>query len=412
MALILAIVVAVPFYLAAANPGFKRLGGSVVHFSDFEMLRTPAERHAHCKARVIDARDPDFMAQFQADVKKPALIINLIDTWPALKTWSAEQFKQTVDARFDSGMTAKPWNFTELHNPHCDDQEACLPWLDGFSRQQKHLMGQLFNAHNKAEYFELMNHVVKIDDDVRVFDTPNAILFNTQVDEEVALFEAPLPKALESASVDRHVAFGAYGTSHGFHRHNEAIQGQIVGYKSWYVLPRDVYTRPVDKTLGPAPGGFRFEESSKQANSICGFQPQDEVVKEELVTCVQGPGELMYVPSQWWHGTCNLDEFSAAAGMGLSWRKAGVVPDGSNVTFTNNGEEALDAYVIHKEDGFEQFLGRIEPKASVKQPTHDGHLYRFKNPETRAVVEKRTNCDDGDPDFSMDILQLSPTDPL
>ena len=268
-------------------------------FSVDEHERNTVARHARCDFEVLDARDKDFQARLDSTLTSPMLIINLIDDWRALKDWkSPTWYKQLVKAweqRMQSPMAVYPWNLTALTPTNGKPADA-------------------------ASYFEMWN--ARGDNGLLLEPNNNALIFEVGVSEQQLKYDAPTPEILSSASSGdaRHLAFGALGTGHGFHRHNEAWQAQVVGYKSWYMLPGHMHSQPHDETVAPAPFGFPHEDSLKNANTVCGYKPSIQKVKKHIHFCVQGPSEVVYIPNSWWHATCSLDDYTVAAGGGLWWK--------------------------------------------------------------------------------------------
>lgn len=81
---------------------------------------------------------------------------------------------------------------------------------------------------------------------------------------------------------------GVEPANHGF-----AWIGLVAGAKLWYVSP---------------PTSERFGAPS------CADRASIEVLGGEVTHCLQRPGEVMVVPTAWWHATCNLGEFTLGVG--------------------------------------------------------------------------------------------------
>jgi hypothetical protein len=81
------------------------------------------------------------------------------------------------------------------------------------------------------------------------------------------------------------LCLGREGFGIGFHRHNAAMFLLAIGRKKWYMGPQSTE----DDT--PTHPGFYTHKSSHK--------------------CIQHPGEILYVPDQWYHEIFNLDVFTA-----------------------------------------------------------------------------------------------------
>eukprot|EP00747_Dinoflagellata_sp_TGD_P170316 gnl/TRDRNA2_/TRDRNA2_201570_c0_seq1.p1 gnl/TRDRNA2_/TRDRNA2_201570_c0~~gnl/TRDRNA2_/TRDRNA2_201570_c0_seq1.p1 ORF type:complete len:482 (+),score=30.33 gnl/TRDRNA2_/TRDRNA2_201570_c0_seq1:120-1448(+) len=337
----------------------QRPGGTPVTFSAKELQRAEAERHAACGVQVMDANEPGFGLKFFSDLGTPKLVKNLIHAWPALQKWTPAWFEeQFVQEEHGPAWFIRPWNLSDAQNPHCGNE---CSWI--FPRDPDHAGISGYFRHWNARDAE------------GIFMEPNGVIFSPQHPD---LSEAPMPELFIPMLRDdyftvrqRHVAFAALGTSHGFHRHNEAWQAQVVGYKSWYLLPDHLYTHPVDETTTGPPFGFPHEEPLQLANTLCGYTPEEDKVHAHLSFCVQGPGEVMYVPRNWWHGTCALDEYTAATGGGLwleelRFENGGIREQlmrgsyGSLLMFRNNGTDPVDVFLVNKSSE-DKFFRRLEP---------------------------------------------------
>mmetsp|Transcript_16224 Transcript_16224/g.19814 ORF Transcript_16224/g.19814 Transcript_16224/m.19814 type:complete len:1003 (+) Transcript_16224:128-3136(+) len=152
-------------------------------------------------------------------------------------------------------------------------------------------------------------------------DDENNLLFFTNNLESPEFFEAfqekytvpsPINYDLEtgskinssSSSSGFHV-FSAMvqGSFHGFHKHDNAQYYQIHGRKMWWFLPPD--------TARPEKGNpCRFLTAAYSEGESYGKLPP-----ENALSVLQQPGDTIYVPQNWWHATCALDDWTVAVGM-------------------------------------------------------------------------------------------------
>jgi len=87
------------------------------------------------------------------------------------------------------------------------------------------------------------------------------------------------------------------GTGVGFHAHEEAWLAQLVGRKLWWLCAPGVGSkRPA---VSRPPWQYLREDC----------QPEGPVH-----FCVAMPGDIVFVPSRWWHATWNPDDFTLAVG--------------------------------------------------------------------------------------------------
>ena len=78
------------------------------------------------------------------------------------------------------------------------------------------------------------------------------------------------------------------------HFHVEAFNAAIVGRKRWFLVP------PAKNFWSRKPAAAWFADNYK-------------AVRKPVFECVQGPGDIMYVPEGYGHAVLNLEETVAVA---------------------------------------------------------------------------------------------------
>lgn len=96
------------------------------------------------------------------------------------------------------------------------------------------------------------------------------------------------------------VSLGSANASSPPHQHPENWFAQLSGAKAWVVAPPDA----------------KAAEDWMKAHRPCDLwhDKQKAAKVKEIKTCLLDAGEVLYLPSQWRHGTCNVGEFSAGIG--------------------------------------------------------------------------------------------------
>ena len=86
-------------------------------------------------------------------------------------------------------------------------------------------------------------------------------------------------------------------SAHRFHVHDEAWLGQVAGSRMWFLLPPSTPSSALD-----------------QKPPACEYLYNRETLPQNAMVCVQNPGDVMYLPKGWWHGTCGLEEWNVGVG--------------------------------------------------------------------------------------------------
>eukprot|EP00956_Cyclotella_meneghiniana_P003833 scaffold4616_cov29-Cyclotella_meneghiniana.AAC.2 len=86
-------------------------------------------------------------------------------------------------------------------------------------------------------------------------------------------------------------------SSHRFHIHDEAWLGQVSGSRLWFLLPPSTSK---DELVHKPPA--------------CEYLYNRETLPSNAMACIQNAGEVMYLPKDWWHATCGLEEWNVGVG--------------------------------------------------------------------------------------------------
>merc|ERR1712216_894584 len=93
------------------------------------------------------------------------------------------------------------------------------------------------------------------------------------------------------------LSIGGRNASSPFHQHHENWFAQIQGSKAWVVSPNDL-----------SPGAL------KEKGTLPCLEHFAKEASPGLKRCTLRVGEVLYLPSQWHHGTCNVAKFSLGFG--------------------------------------------------------------------------------------------------
>lgn len=103
----------------------------------------------------------------------------------------------------------------------------------------------------------------------------------------------PIPALLRKLQSEPILSLGRKDTGVDFHRHDENWIAQVSGRKVWFLAPPEQNMQQ-----------FRGQEP-------CSFKKQSKMIPS---SCTVHPGEVLYLPSEWHHATCNLDDFTVGVG--------------------------------------------------------------------------------------------------
>ncbi len=115
-------------------------------------------------------------------------------------------------------------------------------------------------------------------------------------------FEYSVPEILQEVTVDLSLALSGATQGQPFHAHGPAWLGLVAGRKQW--------------VLAPPSESFAMEGQGlvcSESKGATGDLPAGSVV------ITQQAGEIVYVPNNWWHATCNLSPFTLGVGGHCMW---------------------------------------------------------------------------------------------
>eukprot|EP00747_Dinoflagellata_sp_TGD_P130453 gnl/TRDRNA2_/TRDRNA2_174831_c0_seq5.p1 gnl/TRDRNA2_/TRDRNA2_174831_c0~~gnl/TRDRNA2_/TRDRNA2_174831_c0_seq5.p1 ORF type:complete len:367 (-),score=42.52 gnl/TRDRNA2_/TRDRNA2_174831_c0_seq5:54-1154(-) len=99
-------------------------------------------------------------------------------------------------------------------------------------------------------------------------------------------------------------ALGGAGTWNRIHKHGAGWQAQIHGSKLWWLAPQEQSMVPETNLK---------DGDSHWGGNVCGYMRERPLSSAEY--CLMTPGHAIFVPHGYFHGTCNLDEWTLSYGM-------------------------------------------------------------------------------------------------
>lgn len=193
--------------------------------------------------------------------------------WEAPRDWKESEFSKKVGhfPQYVKDATVQPYRV--LNNPDSKEQkDLCI--LPGSS------------------ILQLMK--IKKDSKAALDD----VLFFTNDKENPKVMEV-LHKDYETPSIVKEIngfqvlSIVPKGIGHSFHKHGESWLGQVEGRRQWWFLP---------------PG------SKVDRVNACKYMDGTEAPPKGAMTILQEPGDIIWFPTNWYHATCALDEWTIGVG--------------------------------------------------------------------------------------------------
>eukprot|EP00935_MAST-01C_sp_MAST-1C-sp1_P001949 g1949.t1 len=213
-----------------------------------------------------------------ASRNRPVIIRNcsgnsLIDDWPARKRWRKEEFlrqfgEHTIQAR-KSSVVAFDNEFGGMQRQNMTVAE----YIHGWSMQRAEGSTPSLDLS-----YLLQNRALPIRDDYTepsVFVHDTAFAHNASARDQIALFY-----------------FGPAMSGVSLHQHTNAWNALVYGAKQWFLFPPYAMYGPTGMPM---------------TQWLDDFYPQ---LKEstQVFECTQYPGDVLYVPTDWYHGVINLKD--------------------------------------------------------------------------------------------------------
>ncbi|KNC52634.1 bifunctional arginine demethylase and lysyl-hydroxylase psr-1 [Thecamonas trahens ATCC 50062] len=203
----------------------------------------------------------------------PCLLIGATDDWKAMRKWNRAKFsKRFGSSRFDVGSYNHTYMTYEQYLRYCDTNTDDSP-LYIFEPQYATKFPKLLKEFSIPKYF-----------------TPEDMDLQSCMDDD------PRPYY-------RWVLMGPVRSGTGIHQDphmTSAWNALIQGHKRWCMFPPHIKGSIVKPKKGEPDSGIYWFHS---------VYPRlvDRADELGMIECVQGPGEIIFVPAGWWHVVLNLD---------------------------------------------------------------------------------------------------------
>ena len=217
----------------------------------------------------------------------PTVITGLTEGWPARTEWRDPQSFSARHGRHSLKAVRSGHGFERLiaaHGPACADPAnggAC-PWLENATMP----LAEVVPSSDTEQ-------VVIMDLDRGMARGEYELLRALSGDYEV-------PEFLDGLSNLRLFSLGGRPEGVQMSTHNSAWLAVLAGAKLWHLAPP---SRP------------------KPSNRYCPGRGKIDyalAAAEGVVHCMAYPGEVVVVPDDWWHATCNMLPYTVAIG-GQTW---------------------------------------------------------------------------------------------
>lgn len=247
------------------------------------------EYDAGCDFDVLDETPTQEVFDELYFAKKPVLIRNFTTSWHANVAWQKRALWDEFKAR------SVDHNVSHFNSNHHWVSYNTSAWIKNFTVAD-------FLCHQvcKPNYGDNRNTQLYVFDRDDWFDAQPWMADDY---EHFPLMKVHFdPDWHERWS--RYFLVSAEGSGINFHQHTDAYNGLVAGWKRWFIYPPEV-TPPSFKT-----GTLEWYRTV--------YRPEWDASgpkgkSSSLLQCMQGSGDLMYVPRTWWHATIALGE-----GIGVS----------------------------------------------------------------------------------------------
>ena len=120
------------------------------------------------------------------------------------------------------------------------------------------------------------------------------------------LYKTPPPFArlIEYAEAPLFLALGGSGSGIPWHQHKAAFNEVLLGAKRWSFYPPRIFTAVADE--------FGFDPKRPHVDWLSRVYPKLPTTHRPL-ECVQRPGDVVFVPKDWFHATANVGDTVAVA---------------------------------------------------------------------------------------------------
>lgn len=252
-----------------------------------------------CDFDVLDA----FPSQEEFDRvywnKRPVLIINGTADWPARSKWT----KAFIGDQLSGGDWGSAWfKASDIHaSYHIRDYFRNDSNLTDIQRETKNVRQFLCN--------DVCRSGLQHGDQDYLFDRDEWRKAAPHLEDD-AIAPPVVAAHYEARWHERwskYLLISAEGSGINFHRHTNAFNGLVVGRKRWFLYPPSFAMPRETEVIGTLKWLLEVYRPSWAAKR------KGEAGRDGLEQCMQGEGDLLYVPQHWWHATVALGE-----GIGIS----------------------------------------------------------------------------------------------
>lgn len=197
---------------------------------------------------------------WETEVQTPTIIRGLVKHWDAMKKWER---KDMFQERFSNHSFVKA-------------RVAFLNMDGKLSADESIELSNYLEISDKSHTIVMDDHRVSAAEDLLLTD-----LFK----------DCHVPSAFARMTAARVLSIGG-SSGVQFQRHCAAWIGLVAGHKRWHLIPPseegvEEFWRPCDAEYKP-------------------------ILRERI--CDIFPGDVIYLPDNWWHATCNLKDWTIGMG--------------------------------------------------------------------------------------------------